>query len=433
MAFPSSLSSPAFVVLLSAVIFCQVSAVTITANVDPPSPTQYLKSGQKVDLVCSTNRTDGKIDWSWLDTKDNSTKDALLVEGVRAAGLGSISIITKGSNGGQYTCTDGSSSATHWVNVLDADTLVPQHVSKNGTNLYEILRCDQRLEADLRLPLVWWRFINQTDRQLNDLDSKETYEVLPANNGYALKIKNKDGKRYPLKTGEYRCQFNSSDVAATQVGITRVLEKIVNYETSPDVRIEGVSQARTKSATKDEPSTLTCVYNSFNSRSYASFLYENVTGEAKENITLVDGQYDQLPSCLDAEGHKTDRKCVGNYVFSRNFALENESRKTEQYETTLVLNFDVTKDEDRGKYYCVVHEFDGTREKINVFGVELKVKDKLAALWPFLGIVAEVVVLCAIIFIYEKRRNKTVEDEDEVETLKGNAHETTDGVRSRKA
>jgi hypothetical protein len=39
--------------------------------------------------------------------------------------------------------------------------------------------------------------------------------------------------------------------------------------------------------------------------------------------------------------------------------------------------------------------------------------DKLAALWPFLGIVAEVVILCTIIFIYEKKRNKDASvDED---------------------
>ena len=38
--------------------------------------------------------------------------------------------------------------------------------------------------------------------------------------------------------------------------------------------------------------------------------------------------------------------------------------------------------------------------------------DKLAALWPFLGICAEVVILCTIIFIYEKRRAKKMEEEE---------------------
>ena len=42
----------------------------------------------------------------------------------------------------------------------------------------------------------------------------------------------------------------------------------------------------------------------------------------------------------------------------------------------------------------------------------LAVSDKLAALWPFLGICAEVTILCIIIFIYEKRRAKKMEEED---------------------
>lgn len=41
--------------------------------------------------------------------------------------------------------------------------------------------------------------------------------------------------------------------------------------------------------------------------------------------------------------------------------------------------------------------------------------DKYAALWPFLGICAEVIVLCTIIFIFERRRSKKQIDESENE------------------
>lgn len=64
---------------------------------------------------------------------------------------------------------------------------------------------------------------------------------------------------------------------------------------------------------------------------------------------------------------------------------------------------------DRGEYTCVATNIVNTTSMT----VLVRVKDKLAALWPFLGIVAEVVILCIIIFICEKRRSKDMEDEYE--------------------
>lgn len=68
---------------------------------------------------------------------------------------------------------------------------------------------------------------------------------------------------------------------------------------------------------------------------------------------------------------------------------------------------------DKGTYYC-----NGSNQIMTFAGVEsassdglVRIKGKLAALWPFLGICAEVFILCAIILIYEKRRNKTDLDE----------------------
>ncbi|XP_076344063.1 basigin-like [Tachypleus tridentatus] len=41
--------------------------------------------------------------------------------------------------------------------------------------------------------------------------------------------------------------------------------------------------------------------------------------------------------------------------------------------------------------------------------------NKLGALWPFLGICAEVFVLCAIIFVYEKKREKLNFNETDID------------------
>ncbi|XP_044263501.1 basigin [Tribolium madens] len=67
---------------------------------------------------------------------------------------------------------------------------------------------------------------------------------------------------------------------------------------------------------------------------------------------------------------------------------------------------------DRGEYICIGKSADG--QQYNMTST-VRIKDKYAALWPFLGICAEVFVLCAIIFIYEKKRNKTELEESDTD------------------
>ncbi|PBC33565.1 Basigin [Apis cerana cerana] len=82
-----------------------------------------------------------------------------------------------------------------------------------------------------------------------------------------------------------------------------------------------------------------------------------------------------------------------------------------------ILMVDNIEMNDRGNVYCrVSYNWSDTAEnhmaEAHTF---LRVKDKLAALWPFLGICAEVVILCAIILVYEKKRNKAELEESDTD------------------
>lgn len=75
---------------------------------------------------------------------------------------------------------------------------------------------------------------------------------------------------------------------------------------------------------------------------------------------------------------------------------------------------------DRGYYKCT-----GTNDKMKTFALDddtfadsvsyIRIKDRMAALWPAIGIVAQIVVLAIIIIISENRRNQNEVDESDTD------------------
>lgn len=89
---------------------------------------------------------------------------------------------------------------------------------------------------------------------------------------------------------------------------------------------------------------------------------------------------------------------------------------------------------DHGPYVCEGRHMGGVSDQVAISETVVRVKDKFAALWPFIGICSEVFILCAIILIYEKRRTKNV-DLDESDTDVAGVDQKNDNhkdVRQRK-
>ncbi|XP_054837569.1 basigin [Eublepharis macularius] len=108
------------------------------------------------------------------------------------------------------------------------------------------------------------------------------------------------------------------------------------------------------------------------------------------------------------------------------FFIKSDGNKTE------LRIMDLNIEKDPGEYRC-----NGTNEMGEGSAVvSLRVRSRLAALWPFLGIVAEVLVLVTIIFIFEKRRKPDeIPDDDDGGSapLKSNANHKDKNVRQRNA
>ncbi|XP_054159138.1 basigin-like [Oppia nitens] len=160
-----------------------------------------------------------------------------------------------------------------------------------------------------------------------------------------------------------------------------------------------------------------------------------------KSANIIEGQKFELKCEIISDYNRDAGVMWYKYNENEHDHLNKEMQSIGKSERIQIKEFNVTSSlltiskvipSDRFYYVCIadngVTTFNNT--------ILLRVKDKLGALWPFLGIVAEVVILCTIIFIYEKRRIKPdfddSDDNTEPKATQDRTSSKSQDVRQRK-
>ncbi|XP_056638815.1 neuroplastin [Diorhabda sublineata] len=178
---------------------------------------------------------------------------------------------------------------------------------------------------------------------------------------------------------------------------------------------KGLATLKINNPKEDAGGNYSCVANPKTAEETSALIHvaRSVLVKVQANINVV-----------EEEKLRVQCKVLGNpeitWIFQNETYNETKGRVhvedyTEDGKTVKngMLIVDGITQEERGFVTCIGEDlFTNTSSSSQCM---VRVKDKYAALWPFLGICAEVIVLCAIIIIYEKKRNKTELEESDTD------------------
>jgi len=171
-----------------------------------------------------------------------------------------------------------------------------------------------------------------------------------------------------------------------------------------------------------------------NVRAEPDLSFESDGRKIETSLNVVEGEKISLTCKLDKRIDNDDTKLKWFIGDNANSGQLLESRENLQINYTIgyssVIEITSASFNDRAFYICEADNGVATRRSY----ILVRVKDKLAALWPFLGIVGEVVILCTIIFIYEQRRSKADFEESDTDNAENKSPQSSKGqeVRQRK-
>nr|CAD7257727.1 unnamed protein product [Timema shepardi] len=326
---------------------------------------------------------------------------------------------------GNYRCFTFDTESHH-VYVISANVIKPNFDQEVGFKLLSLKAEELVLQCNFTAPST-----NYTLTWLKDdlpLPKDDRIQLKPAENKLVIvKPIENDG-------GNYTCAFSitgKSDTTDAKEVIPVVVRQSV-WLTPSTTAIEG-EKLRLECSIIGKP--MPNIIWRFN---------DNFPGDASDNIprdaldnppsdvsdNLPNDVSDNLPS--DASDN-ISRDALDNPP--RNETYEKSGGRVkllpdDKKIPNAVFQIDETKMEDRGEYHCIAltNQYANSSETVTMVRVKAvepnttsalanyaTEADKLAALWPFLGICAEVFVLCAIILIYEKKRNKTELEESDTD------------------